>query len=182
MNDLTSGLGLMLFSAICGGAFAVPLKKRRCYEWENTWLLGFTFALIIIPMITVSLVLPVWTSAFARAGTRNVVTAMTFGFLWGWGAVTFAVGVNSLGLSLGYAIIMGINTAVGSTVPMIRRWGEISGSAKLVIVVGIAICTIGVVICGKAGALREKDSSLESGTAAELSSPKTIGTTIFLAG
>ena len=60
----------------------------------------------------------------------NDLLAMAFGFLWGWGAVTFAMAINAVGLSLGYAIIMGINTAVGSIIPMIRRWGEVPADAR----------------------------------------------------
>lgn len=159
MNSLVSGFALILFAALAGGAFAVPLKMRRRYEWENTWLLGFFFALIVIPFATVSIFLPVWSQAVANSGAKTLGIAMAFGFLWGWGAVTFAIGISAIGLSLGYAIIMGLNTAVGSIIPMARRWGVISGEARGVILLGILTCVAGVAVCGRAGMLRERKAS-----------------------
>lgn len=156
MNSLASGFALILFAALAGGAFAVPLKLRRRYEWENTWLLGFFFALIVIPFATVSIFLPVWPQAVADSGFKTLAMAMAFGFLWGWGAVTFAIGINAIGLSLGYAIIMGLSTAVGSIIPMARRWGAISSQARFVILLGILACVAGVAVCGRAGMLRER--------------------------
>ena len=39
---------------------------------ENSWFLGFLFALIIIPLIVVELFLPIWFSAVQAAGARTV--------------------------------------------------------------------------------------------------------------
>ena len=58
MNPLIPGFGLIFVAALSGGAFAVPLKMRRRFEWENTWLAGFFFALVVIPFVTVALFLP----------------------------------------------------------------------------------------------------------------------------
>jgi L-rhamnose-H+ transport protein len=156
MSPLIPGFGLIFLAAMSGGVFAVPLKMRRRYAWENTWFLGFLFALIIIPFIAVSVFLPVWFTAVTAAGTKTTLIAMAFGFLWGWGAVTFAIGITSVGLSLGYAVIMGVNTVVGSTIPMMRRWNSVPGDAKLVILIGLLVCLVGTAVCGKAGVMRER--------------------------
>jgi L-rhamnose-proton symport protein (RhaT) len=182
MNSLVSGFGLILFAALAGGAFAVPLKMRRRYEWENTWLLGFFFALIVIPLATVTVFLPVWWQAVANSGFKTLAIAVAFGFLWGWGAVTFAIGINAIGLSLGYAIIMGLSTAVGSIIPMARRWGVISGDAKAVILVGILACVGGVAVCGRAGMLRERTPEPDSASAKKLSAGQKTAAQLFMAG
>jgi L-rhamnose-H+ transport protein len=180
MNSLVPGFGLIFLAAVAGGAFAVPLKMQRRYKWENTWALGFLFALIIIPFVVVSIFLPVWSLAVRNAGTSTVLTAMAFGFLWGWGAVTFAVGVTAIGLSLGYATIMGVATALGSIVPMLRRWGEVPGNAKAVVLLGIATCVGGVAVSGRAGMLRERITG--SGSAAASGSAHGLATRAFLIG
>lgn len=156
MNPLIPGFGLIFVAALSGGAFAVPLKMRRRFEWENTWLAGFFFALVVIPFIAVVLFLPQWKDAIAAAGPATVSIALAFGFLWGWGSITFAMGVSAVGLSIGYATIMGVSTAVGSVIPMVRRWSEVSGEARAVVFAGIAICIVGVVICGRAAIIRER--------------------------
>ena len=156
MNPQIPGFGLILLAAVAGGAFAFPLRVHKQYAWENTWLLAFFFALICIPFTVVTIFLPEWRQAVAAAGMGTVLRAVGFGFLWGWGAVTFAIGITSVGMSLGYATIMGLATAVGSIIPMIRRWDAIPDDARLFILLGIATCVVGVAICGRAGVLRER--------------------------
>jgi len=156
MNPQIPGFGLILLAAVAGGAFAFPLRVHKQYAWENTWLLAFFFALVCIPLTVVTIFLPVWRQAVAVAGPSTVLAAVGFGFLWGWGAVTFAIGITSVGMSLGYATIMGLATAIGSIIPMIRRWDRIPGDARVFILIGIAVCLVGVAICGRAGVLRER--------------------------
>lgn len=172
MNPLVPGFALIFLAAIAGGVFAVPLRMQRHYAWENTWLLAFVFALVIIPISVVAIFLPVWTSAVAAAGTKTVLSAMAFGFMWGWGAVTFAIGISTVGLSLGYATIMGLATTIGSIIPMIRRWDEIAGDARVVVLSGIAVCLAGVGVCGKAGVIRER--AADAGGSSSADAPRSL--------
>jgi L-rhamnose-H+ transport protein len=65
-------------------------------------------------------------------------------------------------MSVGFAIIMGINTAVGSILPFIVNSGaQMFTSGGRVILAGIAGCVLGVAICGRAGALRERSAGAE---------------------
>ena len=164
MNPLIPGFVLIFLAAAAGGMFAVPYKMQRTFQWENTWPVGFFFALIFIPLVVVSIFLPMWLSAVLAAGLATVMTAIAFGFLWGWGGVSFAVGITSIGLSLGYATTMGIATAIGSIIPMLRRWDVVPGDAKAVILIGIVTCILGVALSGRAGMLRERAAGLSAGT------------------
>src|ERR1700730_9198743 len=129
VNPLLPGFGLVGFSAVLNAAFAVPLKLRRHFEWENTWLLAMFCAMIAFPMIAANFLLPHWLVAIASVGTSTLLTVAFFGFLWGMGSVTFAIGIDVIGISLGYAIIMGVVTVVGATIPMVRKWSQIPGDA-----------------------------------------------------
>ncbi|HXW15006.1 MAG TPA: L-rhamnose/proton symporter RhaT [Terriglobia bacterium] len=182
MNPLIPGFGLIFLAAVAGGAFAFPLRIQQRYAWENTWLLAFFFALVCIPFTVVSIFLPVWRHAVVAAGPATVLTAVGFGFLWGWGAVTFALGISSIGMSLGYATIMGLSIAIGSIIPMIRRWDRIPDDARFFILLGIATCLAGVAICGRAGVLRERAASALGDAAKGASSPGNTPLKIFLVG
>jgi L-rhamnose-H+ transport protein len=182
MNPLIPGFGLIFLAAVAGGAFAFPLRIHKQYAWENTWLLAFFFALICIPLTVVSIFLPVWRQAVVAAGPSTVLAAVGFGFLWGWGAVTFAIGITSVGMSLGYATIMGLAIAVGSIIPMIRRWDHIPADARFFILLGIATCLGGVAICGRAGVLRERAAPPGDGAKKGASSPGKTPLKIFLVG
>lgn len=180
--QLAPGLGLIFFAAICGGAFALPLRIRRRYEVENTVVIAHLFAMILIPLIVAQFVLHTWPGALRSVGGPMVLTVAAFGFGWGCGAVTFSYGIATLGLGLGFAIIMGLNTAVGSIIPMIKRWDQIPGAAKLVILLGILVVLAGVVVLGKAGILRERGARPESGSATGSSSGEKAAMGAFAVG
>jgi L-rhamnose-H+ transport protein len=67
-------------------------------------------------------------------------------------------GVDAVGIALGYAIIMGTITAVGAVTPVVRRWSTVGGSARAAVFLDIAICIIGVAVCGYAGVMRELET------------------------
>jgi hypothetical protein len=83
-----------------------------------------------------------------------------YGCGWGIGAILFGYGVTLAGMSVGFAIIMGINTAVGSILPLvIGSHVDILTPGGALVLVGIAGCILGVAICGKAGAIREAQTT-----------------------
>jgi L-rhamnose-H+ transport protein len=176
MNPLVPGFGLIFLAAVCGGAFALPLRIRRRYAVENTMVVAMGFATLVVPTIAVAFVLPAWPQAIA-AGGPIVFAVMAMGFGWGCGSVTFAMGVSTLGLGLGYPIIMGLSTVIGSVIPMLTKWGDIPGPAKAVTILGIAVCVVGVVLIGKAGELRER-----GGEPAADSKTKPVGREVFIVG
>jgi L-rhamnose-H+ transport protein len=62
-------------------------------------------------------------------------------------------------MSVGFATIMGINTAVGSILPfLVTSRADLLTSGGIVILLGIAGCIVGVVVCGRGGFLRERQA------------------------
>ena len=155
MNSIIAGFSLILFAGISGGLVGLPLRLRRRYAIENMCLLGYLVGVIIIPLFAAQLLLPHWQLAVANAGIKPVLIAAAFGIGWGIASVAFALGISTVGLSLGYAVIMGINMVAGSLIPLIRRWQGISEEARIFIFLGIILSVVGVTICGKAGIMRE---------------------------
>jgi L-rhamnose-H+ transport protein len=132
--------------------------------------------MLVIPLVLAPICLPHWQQAIGQAGPPVVWRGLIFGFSWGLGAITFGYGISMVGLSLGYAIIMGINTAVGSLLPLLAAsQGLLTEPAGKVILGGIAGCILGVVIAGWAGRLRERTSA-PSGDA----SPKRVGAGLLM--
>lgn len=167
MNHLLPGFALILFAAICGGAFALPIRMRRRFELENLYVVAACVTMLIIPYLAAQLWLPHWEMAIAAAGGGTLARGLAYGFAWGLGAITFGYGVNAVGLSMGYAIIMGINTAVGSLLPFLSQSsGQLFQPAGLVILTGIGGCILGVAICGRAGQLRERPAALAATSSA----------------
>jgi L-rhamnose-H+ transport protein len=159
MNGIAAGFLLIIFAALCGGAFAVPIKLRKRFELENLYVIGAGITMLIIPLIVAPIYLPHWQEAISQAGSSIIWRGLIFGFAWGLGAITFGYGISMVGLSLGYAVIMGINTAVGSLLPLLAQSQQsLMDPAGKVILGGICGCIVGVVIAGWAGRLRERNA------------------------
>jgi L-rhamnose-H+ transport protein len=167
-NSIAAGFALIIFAAVCGGAFALPIKLRRRFELENLYVIAATITMLILPLIAARAVLPHWRSAIGAVGTGVVWRGLGYGFAWGVGAIAFGYAISLVGLSIGYAVIMGINTAVGSLLPFIVvSSGDLFRTAGLVVLAGIAGCIAGVAICGWAGHLRERTPAMAMSAAAE---------------
>jgi L-rhamnose-H+ transport protein len=157
MHSPVLGFALVFIAAIAGGALAVPLKKRRGFELENIYIPSTLVMMIVLPLIMAAFVAPQWIEAIHLAGDHTVYAGVAYGFGWGVGAVLFGYGVTMAGMSVGFATIMGINTAVGSILPfLVKSPADLLTPGGMVILAGIAGCVAGVAVCGHAGSLRER--------------------------
>jgi L-rhamnose-H+ transport protein len=157
--------------------FALPIKLKRRYELENLYVLAASVTMIGLPLLLAPFLLPHWPQAIAGAGSAVVWRGLAYGFAWGLGATSFGYGVSMVGLSLGYAIIMGINTAVGSILPFLAQaHGSLAGSAGTFVLTGIAGCVLGVIVCSVAGQIRDKNVDRRN------SSADSTGTAVIAAG
>lgn len=166
----------VLFHFIGGfasGSFYMPYKKVREWHWESYWIVGGLFSWLIVPPLAAYLTIP----GFAEIirSTKGSVLGMTyfFGLLWGIGGLTYGLGVRYLGVSLGSSIILGLCMVFGALIPSIYydfnpTAGKdtfsmmINNSWGLVVLAGLALCVLGIVVCGKAGMMKEKELKTES--------------------
>lgn len=157
--SLLLGFSLILVSAVASGVFGIALRRRRVFSVELMWLIIFLTGYLLLPHAIVMLALPGWDAALTRAGFASLAPGIGFGLGWGVASLLFAHGIAMLGVSLGYAIIMGLIIAVGSSLPLLRHWSEVADSTRVAAVAGIALCLVGVALCGRAGMLRERAGS-----------------------
>jgi L-rhamnose-H+ transport protein len=161
MHSPVLGFVLVFIAAIAGGGLAVPLKKRRKFELENIYIPSTLVMMLVLPIIMAAFVAPQWLEAVRSTDARTVWAGVAYGFGWGVGAILFGYGVTMAGMSVGYATIMGINTAVGSILPfLVKSPADLLTPGGLVILAGIAGCVIGVAVCGMAGSRRERQAGL----------------------
>ena len=159
MHSPVLGFALVFIAALSGGGLAVPLKKRRQFELENIYIPATLVMMLILPFLMTAFVMPNWLEAVHAAGAGAVWRGAAYGFGWGVGAILFGYGVTMTGMSVGFATIMGINTAVGSLLPfLVKSPADLLTSHGRVILIGIAGCVAGVVVCGRGGFLRERQT------------------------
>jgi L-rhamnose-H+ transport protein len=129
----------------------------RGFAWENTWGAFYLFAMVVVPAAFALLFLKGGLATWQQAGLGPVLVPVAFGFCWGCGMICFGLGISAMGLSLGFAIMMGLSVLVGSVVPLLsQHTADLLTIAGLLALVGIVTCTAGVAVCGRAGALRER--------------------------
>ncbi len=159
---VTLGLTYAFLSGTCNGLFTTPMKLVRRWRWENIWLVFILVACLAMPFAIVTATAPDYGAVFAHSPRAALVCAVTFGFLWGFGAILFGLTVDRLGVSLANSMVIGLSSALGSVVPLI-----LSGSLNLeprqaVLFLGVLIFIGGVWLCGVAGRLREGHAVTEA--------------------
>jgi L-rhamnose-H+ transport protein len=71
-------------------------------------------------------------------------------------------------MALGFAIILGMTSCLGSLIPMmVLHPAELNTPNGHVLLCGLAVVLVGIVICARAGALRDRDQKAASPTGAK---------------
>jgi L-rhamnose-H+ transport protein len=152
------------------GSFYMPYKKVKGWHWESYWIIGGLFSWLIVPPLAAWLTVPGFAEIIKTSSWDTIKFTLLFGVLWGFGGLTYGLGVRYLGMSLGNSVVLGFCSAFGALVPsiyynfypkagkttfhdlLITSWGRI-------VLAGVIICLIGIYICGRAGMLKEKELS-----------------------
>jgi L-rhamnose-H+ transport protein len=160
------GYLLVLAAGVFQGSFMLPMKFTRRWAWENTWLVFSATAYLVWPWIFALLTLPHLAATFASIGGRSIVVVALFGVGWGLGALTFGLGVDKLGIALGFTVIVGLAASAGTLIPLIVLSPE-----KLVQVQGfltiaaLLLVLLGIALCSWAGKLRCPEDTASTGDA-----------------
>ncbi len=156
------GLITSIIAGVLNGSFAVPMKKISGWEWENTWLIYALAAFLILPVVAAFILVPELGSIYKQVGYSVILKTLLSGFLFGIGSITFGLGLHFAGLSLGYSLMVGLISVTGSLVPMLLLSPEtILSIGGLILLLAMAVSVVGVVFCGKAGAMRAKVQARE---------------------
>jgi L-rhamnose-H+ transport protein len=176
--EVIFGVIFHFIGGFASGSFYIPYKKVKGWAWESFWIVGGIFSWLIVPPLAAYLTVPHFMEIIKATNGGILGLTYFFGLLWGIGGLTYGLGVRYLGVSLGSTIILGLCSVFGALVPAVyyefapkagkdsigmlasSHWGQL-------VLVGIFICVIGIVICGRAGTLKERDLNKEGAVANE---------------
>lgn len=169
------GVIFHFIGGFASGSFYMPYKKVKGWHWESFWIVGGIFSWLIVPPLAAYLTIPGFEDIIKGAGSSTIGLAYMFGVLWGIGGLTYGLGVRYLGVSLGSSIILGLCMVFGAIIPSIYydlfpkegkdTFSMLTGSHwGLTVLAGLAVCIIGIIICGKAGMMKEKQLSAAKAT------------------
>ena len=169
------GVIFHFIGGFASGSFYMPYKKVKGWHWENFWIVGVIFSWFIVPPLAAYLTIPGFADIIKGADSSTLGITYLFGVLWGIGGLTYGLGVRYLGVSLGSSIILGLCMVFGAIIPSIYydffpKEGKdtfsmlIHTSWGLTVMAGLAVCIIGIIICGKAGTMKERQLSASRAT------------------
>ena len=169
MQFILAGMGLTVISALANGFFAFFFQKRAVLPLEHMWSLSFLGGYVILPGAILFLALPGWFLLLpALSGVWPLV--ILFGIGWGIASLFFIHGIDTMGISIGFAIIFGVTIAVGSLIPLGTRWQSVPSAARAVIIAGILVCVAGVFFSSVAAGKRNVGHTKASGGSRGLTS------------
>lgn len=162
------GVIFHFLGGFASGSFYMAFKKVRGWAWESYWLIGGLFSWLIVPPLAAFLTIPDFADIISQAEGTVFGWTYTMGVLWGIGGLTYGLGIRYLGMSLGNSVILGYCAAFGSLIPPIfydfyPQPGKISFSHMMsteggrMVLLGVVVCLVGIVICGRAGVMKEND-------------------------
>lgn len=166
------GIIFHFLGGTAAGSFYVPYNKVKGWHWESYWLVGGLFSWLIIPPIAAWLTIPNFVEIISISSSATIGWTFFWGLLWGVGGLTYGLGMRYLGMSLGNSVLLGFTSVFGALVPSIyynfhntpgkTTFNElITTSWGRIILLGIVICVVGIIICGRAGVLKERELSEE---------------------
>jgi L-rhamnose-H+ transport protein len=150
---------------LASASFYVPYRGVKNWAWETYWLVGGFFSWIIAPWLLALTMTRDLSQVLHQAPGSSIFWAYFFGVLWGLGGLTFGLTMRYLGMSLGMAVALGYTAAFGTLMPPIFR-GEFANQvlgtrSGLIILLGVAICLLGIAVAGAAGVSKEREMSDE---------------------
>ncbi len=164
------GVIFHFIGGFASGSFYMPFKKVKGWSWESYWIIGGLFSWLIVPPLAAWLTLPGFSEIIRATSISTLQFTFLFGVLWGVGGLTYGLGVRYLGMSLGNSVVLGFCSAFGALVPSVyynffpaegkTTFGELfTTSWGQVVLAGVALCLLGIYICGRAGLLKERELS-----------------------
>lgn len=149
---------IVVLGGLLHGSFALPMKRITKWKWENTWLVYSVVAMILFPGILAMLTVPGAANVYASAPLGTLGAVALFGFGWGVGSTLFGLGIARVGMALAFAMILGITSAVGSLLPLfVFDPAGLWTPKGYTLMAGLAIVIVGITVCARAGAMRDRD-------------------------
>ena len=153
------GIAIVVLAGILNGSFAAPMKRMHGWEWENSWLLFAISGLLIFPWLIAFATVPHLLAVYSASSTSTLVKVIVFGLTWGAGSTLFGLGINRVGMALGFALILGITASFGSLLPLaVLHAEQLTDKRGFALIAGTVVMTLGLILLSIAGRHRERDA------------------------
>ena len=167
-NPVTIALGLavVLFAGILQGTFILPMSYTRDWKWEHNWFAFSLLGMLVLNALIGFATIPVLPSIYVATPHSTLLILSALGLGWGAGAILFGLGMDRLGMSLGYPIIMGLIAVLGGLIPFaLFHPHDLFSRRGCIYLLGTILAIAGIIVCSSAAARRDRERSSSASTA-----------------
>jgi len=161
-TNIIPGILLIASGAFTAGSFAMPFGMVKGWKWETYWLIYCIGAYTIFPLIACLVFAPNFLGIYSQVPGNVLFNVFLLGAVYGIGNLSFGLSLRYLGISLGYAMSLGLMLAIGTLIPPVldgRLNIMIAGSGGTLLITGVVIACLGIGFSGWAGYLKDKSVS-----------------------
>jgi L-rhamnose-H+ transport protein len=156
---ILAGLLIVFLAGTLAGIVLLPTKFMRKYRFENYWLIYGVVGAVIIPWCLAFGSVPHLLHVYSEMPWKVLLLPPIFGLSWGLAAMLTGLCASRIGLSLTYALVVGVGASVGSLVPLLCFSIEtFRTTAGAFLLAGVAVMFGGLILIALAGRKRERQS------------------------
>jgi len=145
----------VLLAALLQGTFILPMTFVRRWSWEHTWATFSLLGMLVFNWLITLALVPNIFAVYSASPGRDLAILGMFGAGWGIGAVLFGLGMDRLGMAVGYPIIMGLIAVLGSLIPLLVFFPQTLLTSKgLMLILGTLLAVAGIILCSIAASRR----------------------------
>jgi len=161
-QNILLGIILIATGAFSSGSFAIPFGKIKNWKWESYWLVYSLGAYFLFPLSGCLLFSPGFLNIYKGVSSGVLLNIILLGAVYGVGNLSFGLSLRYLGISLGYALSLGLMLAIGTLIPPIldgRLKTMVENSGGNLLILGVIVSCFGIALSGWAGFLKDKTVS-----------------------
>ena len=165
-----TGIGLTLAAGAMSGNCMLPMKYARQWRPENVWFVFSIVSLLVLPWALAFALVNQPIEVYCRLPMSAMMAPLCFGAGWGIAQILFGVSIRRLGMSVGYAIIVGLGAVLGTLVPLFVGQRTLVSNAELVrILAGVVVMVLGIALTAWGGQVKERVRAAEISDGAQRS-------------
>ncbi|HTV59872.1 MAG TPA: L-rhamnose/proton symporter RhaT [Verrucomicrobiae bacterium] len=166
--NLFLGFLLVLAAGLLQGTFILPMTLVKEWSWKHTWAAFSLFGMLVFNWIITLVFIPDIFTVYGSSPSHDLALLALFGMGWGVGAVLFGLGMDRLGMALGYPIIMGLIASLGALIPLLVFFPQTLLTRRgALLLAGTGLVVFGIVLSSVGGSRRAasttKSDSVQAG-------------------
>lgn len=156
-GEVLEGIGLTVVAGAMAGNCMLPMKFARRWKWEHVWLIFSLVSLWLLPWTLAFLLVHRLGDVYRAVPLVLEIAPFVLGAGWGVAQILFGISVGRLGVSLAYAIIIGLGAVLGTLVPFFLGQRHLVSNETLVLMLtGMVVMVLGIALTAWGGRLRER--------------------------